>query len=246
MHEVTWFGAALLGVAVATLLALLPPVWPALAIGAGGLAVATALFVAGYGRRRYAGAGTAYALGLLPAFVGAGASGALAGEYAGPTALVLATLGVASAVLVGARIAAVAVLRRLFRRLVRRTRRARIAALRSLAKLLGLLRTAVGLLGRYTRIGLLLLVGVGLVALAGLGSLLLNGLGVQRPIPWLGGEVDAVLALFVASLLVGFHALDAAQSTLIATREGVAAGQSAGSRVVAAVRRAREDRNAEE
>lgn len=246
MQDTEWSDtatAALAGVVVATLLALLPPAWPALAIAAGAVATLAVLVVRGSGRRRYAAAGTAFCLGFaVVTWVGWPVPPA----YTDSPRLALATLGAASAVAVAVQLALARLFRRFFRSLIRRSRRASLSAARTLAKLLGLLRSAVGLLGRFSRVGAIVVAAVAVVVVVGIAGFVLNGLGVELLVPWLGGDVDAVVLAFVGAVLVGFHALDAAQSTWIATREGVDAGRTAGSRVARTVRRYREESGPEE
>lgn len=240
-----WHLASLAGLPVAAPLATLVPDWPTLAIGAGAVATAVAVVVVGGTSADYAVAGTVYCLALalllsVPTFFDPAAS-------VGSARVVLATLGVASGVLVGGRYLLAALLRRAYHWAVREGRRSTLGTVRTAAKALGTARTAVGLAGRLTRVGLLVLVALGAVALAGLAGLLLDGLGVAVGLPWLLVErVDLAHVLFVAAVVAAFHGLEAGRSTVVTAGEGVAVGRNAGSQLAGAARRYREDAGRED
>lgn len=235
----SWSLASLAGVPVATLLALVPGVWPALAIAAGAVATTAAVLVVGRERADYAVAGTAYCLALAGVL---SIPGLASESHAGSPRIVLATLGAASACFVAGRLLLGELLARTYRRAVGKGRRSKLQTARTTAKLLGVARTAVGLVGRLGRVGVLLLAAIGAVVFAGVAGFLLDGLGVAAPIPWLVVESVALAhVLFVGALLAGFHALEAARSTWVSTREGVGVGKSAASRLLATVRRYRAD-----
>ena len=228
-----WLAATGPGLVVAVLVAFLPRTWPTLAVGSG--AIATIVVQAALGRTRtnFAAAGTAFCLLLAVLAV----TPPLETAFGQSMSVVLATLGAVSATLVGARYAVGVLLRRAYVRAVRAGRRSQIDAIRSIASALGLLRTLLGLLGRATRIGLVVVVALGVVVLAGTAGFVLDGLGVDQQVPWLLVDgVHVAHVLFVGALLATFVVVEFARSTLLATTESVHTGRAAGSRLSDAIR----------
>lgn len=227
-----WTVAALVGIAVANVVAIVPLTWPALAIGLGAIAAAVAHVLGAAPRKRYAIVGTAYCLALA----GIAWLDVLPTLSAGSPWRALATVGALSCLLVGIGL------------LVRRSIGSAVEAVapggdarsvpgtvRSGLQLLGTLRTAVAVGGTIARLAGVVVLGVVATLLLGAGSFLLDAAGVSAPIPWFGGTtVDAVLLAFVVAVLVGFYVLAAIRVLLVAATTGVEAGREARSRVAAA------------
>lgn len=209
-----WALATLVGLGPAAVLAHLPGTWPALAIGSGTLPVAAAMFVFEGERKYYSAAGSAYCvgLGLL------GLAGALPDAYAGGPAIALLALGLPSAAIVAAIYAA--------EELLGRSGSRRSGGPRAL---LARAVTAVTLY-RVARSGLAAgrtALFAGAVVLVGTVTFVLDGLGASLPVPVPGlGRVDAVLLGFVAAVLVAFHGLAAAHTTVLAARDVAASGRA--------------------
>lgn len=232
MQRSHWLLAALAGIAVASVLALLPLAWPALAIGAGAIVAAVVHGVGTAPRKRYALLGTAYCLGLaaiarldvLPALP------------AGSPWRALVTVGAASCLVVAVGL----VLRRSIRGLLdglvpEGNPRSTASSVRHGVKLVGTLRTAIAVGGTLARLAGVVAAGVVATLLLGFVTFLLDAVGVSAPVPWLGGaDVDAVLLGFVLAVLVGFYVLAATHALYAAATTGVAAGREARSRVAAA------------
>lgn len=215
----TWALAALAGLLVASGIARLPLAWPALAIGSGAVVAALAVLVLGGARRYYSAAGSAYCVALGAVAL----AGGLPAGYAGSPAVALLTLGLPSTGIVAAIYGA----GRLVERHAGRESGTGGALLARAGTALDLLRLgrsafAVGRTALYA----------GVLVLVGTAGLVLNAAGVAAPVPWIGtGRVDAVLVGYVAAVLVGFHGLAAAHTTLLTARDLAGAGRDAGRRI---------------
>lgn len=243
MQRGHWLVATLVGVAVTTLVALLPLTWPALSIGIGAIAAAVTHAVASATRTRYALLGTGYCLGVA-AVTGLGV---LPDAYGDDPWLALSTVGTLSAVLVGLGILA----RRSIARVPAlvapgRDPRSLAGTARAVVRTVGTLRTVIAVGGSIARLAAVGVLGVVVPLLLGGTTLALNGLGVTREVPWIvGGAIDAVLLLFVVSVLLGFYALAAVRMVVAIVSKGVGAGRSLGSQIEAARRGRAEEREVE-
>lgn len=225
-----WTVAVAVGIALASVVAILPFAWPTLAIGIGAIAAALAHVLGTARRTRYGLLGTAYCLGLAGV-----ASWGVAPALTGMAWRALATGGAVGLLLVGAG----ALLRRAIGGLP-----AALAPddLRSVpgsvlqgARLVGTLRTAVAVGGTIARLGGIVLVGVAATLLVGVAALLLDALAVSAPLPWFGGTtVDAVHLAFVVAVLAGFWVLAGVHLLAAAVATGVEAGRAARDRMQAA------------
>lgn len=217
MRGPTWALAALVGLLVASGIARLPLAWPALAIGSGAVVAALAVLVLGGARKYYSAAGSAYCVALGAVAL----AGGLPAGYAGSPAVALLALGLPSAGIVAAIYGA----GRLIERHAGRESGIGGALLARAGTALDLLRLgrsafAVGRTALYA----------GVLVLVGTAGLVLNAAGVAAPVPWIGtGRVDAVLVGYVLAVLVGFHGLAAAHTTLLTARDLAGAGREAAS-----------------
>jgi hypothetical protein len=216
--------ATAVGVVVTLFMLALLPVAPAIPLLFGMTAAIVPMLLATRERKRYAVAGTAYclSLGLVLAV-----ADTVLGLAEGNTLVTgLLAFGAVSLLVVTAK----AVGRRLARRtvglLVGDEYAARvfdaIASIAALAGLMWTVLTAAEKVSRYAGFG------VGGAATLGLS---LVGVEYNVTVPMLGGQVDAVLFLFVGCLLAGFYTFESLHTTWLAAKETAKKSVDAGGTV---------------
>ncbi|MFC4406876.1 hypothetical protein [Haloarchaeobius iranensis] len=216
--------ATALGVVVTLLMLALLPTAPAVPLLFGLTAVVVPMLLATAERKRYALAGTAYclSLGLVLAVVDA-----VLGLAEGNTLVAgLLVFGVASLLVVTAKTVGRRLARRTVGLLVGEEYAARVfdamASIAALAGLVWTLLTAAEKVSRYAGFGV-----------GGAATLALSLVGVEYnvTVPMLGGEVDAVLFLFVGCILAGFYTFESLHTTWLAAKETAKKGADAGGTV---------------
>lgn len=235
--------ASAVGILVTLVLLALLPELPAIPLLFGLTAVIVPMLFQDSERKRYAVAGTAYCLGLGVVLAVVDTA---VGVAQGST-LVAATLafGGASLLVVTAKAVGRRVVRRTIGLLVDEEYAARLFdALASVAALAGLvwtLLTAAEKVSRYA--------GFGLGGTATLG-LSLIGVEYRVGVPMLGGEIDAVLFLFVGCILAGFYTFESLHTTWLAAKstakKSVEAGGTVRSKTADAVAERRDGGSGEE
>lgn len=219
MDRVNAWTAATVGAVSTGVLSFFSVGWPAGNLGIGFALTGGLLLLLADGRKRYALAGTAYTLATGLLFYTIGSFPAV---YTDAVVTPLLGFGAISGVVVTGK----AVGRRIVVGLLGDGYAGKIYD--AVAAFVGLLGMAWVLLNIVERITRYTSVTVGLVA-----TLVLNFLGVEIPlfVPILDESVNAVLAVFVGSSLVGFHALESLHAGWRATKTTVQSGASAGGSV---------------
>lgn len=217
MRVINWIAAAAIGIVVTTIVAPIEFVWPTLAIGVGGVLGAGILLVRRTGRKYYAAAGTAYALGLAGVIY---ATDMLPSVYTKSPYAALLTLGLVSAGIVLLQYVGQRLVKRLFAgRMGEDSATKAFEAVSAIAGLLGMIWTVLTAKEKAARYG-----GV---TIGGTAGFVLNALGVELPIPWfIQNGVDASMVLFVGGLLIGFHTQESMHTTWRATKATAKAGAS--------------------
>ncbi|WP_440988577.1 hypothetical protein [Haloarchaeobius baliensis] len=231
-EELDFRHATAIGVVVTLLMLALLPGAPAVPLLFGMTAAVVPMLLATAERKRYAVAGTAYclALGLVLAL-----ADTLLGLGEGNTLVAgLFTFGALSLLVVTAKVVGRRLARATIGLLVGEEYAERlfdaVASIVALAGLVWTLLTAAEKVSRYAGFGV-----------GGAATLALSLVGVEYnvTVPMLGGQVDAVLFLFVGCILAGFYTFESLHTTWLAAREtakkSVDAGGTVKSKTAAAV-----------
>lgn len=218
MHPVNAITASIAGIGIAAGVATIDVAQPSVAIGAGAVVAASILLLGRRsGKKRYAGTGSLYTLGLAGAIY---ATSVFPSGYAEDPLVALASLGLVSAFIVSVTEGGALLVRRYGGDYAERI-------FETIAAFLGLLVMIWTVLTAYEKAIRYAGVGVG-----GPTFLALDLLGVELPVPiwFLEGGVDATIVGFVGCVLIGFHTLETIHTgwrvTKATAKKGAAAGQS--------------------
>jgi hypothetical protein len=224
--------ATVVGVATTLVLLALLPTAPAIPLLFGMTAAVVPMLLATAERKRYAVAGTAYCLAL--GFVLAVADTVLGMPEGNTLVTGLFVFGALSLVVVTAKVVGRRIARATVGLLIGEEYAARVfdaaASIAALAGLVWTLLTAAEKVSRYAGFG------VGGAATLGLS---LVGVEYNVTVPMLGGQIDAVLFLFVGCILAGFYTFESLHTTWLAAKstakKSVDAGGTVKSKTASAV-----------
>ncbi|WP_256296112.1 hypothetical protein [Haloarchaeobius salinus] len=224
--------ATAIGVVVTLVTLALLPTAPAIPLLFGMTAAIVPMLLATAERKRYAVAGTAYCLAL--GFVLAVADTVLGLAEGNTLVTGLFVFGTGSLLVVTAKVVGRRLARRTIGLLVGEEYAAQlfdaVASIAALAGLVWTLLTAAEKVSRYAGFGV-----------GGAATLALSLIGVEYnvTVPMLGGQVDAVLFLFVGCILAGFYTFESLHTTWLAAKgtakKSVDAGGTVKSKTAAAV-----------